>query len=235
MSRNGKHPKISVCIPVHNGELFLAEAIESIVDQTFEDWEIIICDDGSTDSTKQILAHYAAKLADKIDGVIHTEQRGIARARNAANRMARGEIICVQDADDVSQKDRLKNVWKYFQRHKQVDIMYGSFQYISNVGRPLAQEPVVPFDKDRIKKHNFIAHPTVSYRKKSLIPYREDCKVLDDWFLYLDMVLAGKKFGWVDDVLAFYRVLPTSVSRSEEKRQEVAEMRERFLSETSRL
>lgn len=233
MSLNGKHPKISVCIPVHNGELYLAEAIESIIDQSFKDWEIIVCDDGSTDSTRELLEHYAVTLGDKIDGVLHTENKGIASARNSANRMARGEIICVQDSDDISHKDRLKKTWKYFQRHKDIDLMYGAYQYIDQFGKPLAQENAVPFDEKTLLKHNYIAHPTVAYRKKSVIKYRESCRVLDDWFFYADMLKKGRKFGYVEDVLSFYRILNTGVSRSEEKKKEVTEMRERFLNEAN--
>jgi glycosyltransferase EpsE len=233
MRSNGRVPKISVCLPVQNSELWVSEAIESIIDQSFEDWEIVVTDDGSTDATKEVLAYYAETLANKINGNIHIEKEGIGKSRNDAIKMAKGEIIVIQDSDDLSHKDRLRKTWNYFKKHKDIDIAYGSFQYIDHFGKPSREEPAKEFNEEELRKHNYIAHPTVAFRKNIGVSYRDDCMVLDDWFFYLDCMNAGKKFGVIKDVLSFYRVLETSVSRSGEKNKIVEQARERFLNESN--
>lgn len=229
-----KKPKISVCIPVHNAELWLAESIQSIIDQTFTDWEIVIVDDGSTDSSHKIMTFFKMKYYDKIKEA-YLPNQGIAKTRNHAIDMASGEIICVQDADDISQKDRLEKTWKFFQRHKDVDLTYGTAQYIDVLGRPFKEVKSEPFDFESIKQHNYIQHPTVAYRRNAILetPYRADCKVLDDWFLYYDFHKSGKKIAPMTDTLAFYRVLRSSVSHSADKALEVETMRKKFLEEAN--
>jgi len=222
-------------MPVRNAELWVAETIESLIAQSFKDWELVVVDDGSVDSTYDVLSYYAAKLGDQMHGHIFADSQGIAVCRNKATELARGEIICVQDADDLSQKDRLKETWAYFKRHKKVDLIYGACQYIDWKGQPFRMVPAEPFDFERLRTHNYIQHPTVAYRRAAAlkVPYRKECRVLDDWFLYYDFHKAGLKIAPLEQVLAFYRVLMTSVSRSEAKSKEVAEMREKFLKEAA--
>ena len=231
-------PKVSVCIPVFNAELWLAESIQSIIDQTFQDWEIIIYNDCSTDSSLKIVEHYQKLLGDsKIDlfGKNSPESIGIASARNQCISHSLGEIICVQDADDISHKERLQKTWDFFKRHKTVDLTYGACQYIDMLGRPFHEVKADDFDFERLKKENWIQHPTVAYRRKAILetPYRSECRVLDDWFMYYDMHKAGKKIMPMQDTLSFYRVLLNSVSRSPEKAEEIAAMKKKFLEESN--
>jgi cellulose synthase/poly-beta-1,6-N-acetylglucosamine synthase-like glycosyltransferase len=144
---------------------------------------------------------------------------GIAVTRNICNALARGEVICVLDSDDVCQKDRLKATWKYFQRHKGVDLVYGSYQYMDLFGKPFQEEKSRPFVFEDWKQNNHICHVTVAYRKKAIreITYREDMTVLDDLFLYFDFLKAGKRLENIDDTLAFHRIRPSSVSHSKEE------------------
>jgi len=230
-----KKPKISVCIPAHNAELWISESIDSIINQTFTEWEIIVCNDASTDSTELILKHYANLLGDKFKYFSSLENKGIAKCRNFCNMQAEGEIICVQDADDISPKDRLDKTFKFFKRHDTVDLSYGDCQYIDHTGRPFHQVNADPFEFDRLKLENWIQHPTVAYRKEAVmkVPYRKECRVIDDWFLYYDFHKAGLKIAPMNEVLSFYRVLKTSVSRSPEKAKEIADMKAKFLEEAS--
>lgn len=230
------NPKISVCIPVHNAELWLAESIQSIIDQTFTEWEIVIFLDACTDSSIKIAEHFIEKYPEKISFWINDEASvGIGIARNHCIKESKGEIICVQDADDVSHKERLDKVWKFFKRHDKVDLTYGTCQYVDVLGRPFHQVNSEPFDFERICQENYIQHPTVAYRREAIleVPYRADCRVIDDWFLYYDFHKAGKKIMPMEDTLAFYRVLASSVSRSPEKAAEIESMKKKFLEEAS--
>lgn len=228
-------PKISICIPVYNSEIWFAQAIDSIESQTFTDWEILVYDDGSTDNIELLYAHYKKKLGDKFKLFYGEKNQGIAHARNYLVTYARGDVICVQDADDMSQKDRLKRTWDYFKRHKKIDLIYGGYQIVDAIDRPTRELPGKPFDFEEMKRHNYIAHGTVAYRKKSFnkIKYREECEVIDDWFLYYDFVKAGMNIGWIEEVVCFHRELDTGVSLAPEKREKIIQMKEKFLKEAN--
>ena len=91
----GRAPQVSVIIPVHNGAATIERALTSVFDQTFSDYEIVICDDGSTDDTLAVLAKYGDKVR-----VVHQANRGPSAARNAAVAASRGELIALIDRDD---------------------------------------------------------------------------------------------------------------------------------------
>ena len=91
-------PDISVIVPVYNTESYLKKCIENIINQTFRNIEIILVDDGSTDTSAEILADYA--LRDNRIIVIHQENQGLSAARNAGMRSAKGEYIMFVDSDD---------------------------------------------------------------------------------------------------------------------------------------
>ncbi|MFO7906471.1 MAG: glycosyltransferase family A protein [Pirellulaceae bacterium] len=104
---SGHVPAVSVIVPAHNDEPYIGQCIESILGQTFEDFELIVVNDGSTDNTPSIIEEYAAK--DPRVRVIHTGQKsGRGAARNTGIEAARAELIAFQDADDLSVPDRLE-------------------------------------------------------------------------------------------------------------------------------
>lgn len=101
-------PKISVIIPVHNGEKYLKETLESIIHQTFRDFELLVIDDGSTDRSLQIINDYA-KTDDRITVYQNIENKGIAFTTNFGIGQAKGNFIAVSDQDDISFPERLED------------------------------------------------------------------------------------------------------------------------------
>ena len=102
-------PLVSVIMCVYNGEAFVKNAIESILKQTFLNWELIICDDGSTDKTLSILETYAEN--PKIQVLKNKKNLGPGKSRNQCLKVAESDYIVIQDADDTSQKDRLSTLY----------------------------------------------------------------------------------------------------------------------------
>ncbi len=115
---NGHLPVISVIMAVYQAasSLELVQAVHSICRQTFQDWELIICDDGSTDCTWDILKLLAQKDS-RIQLIRHTKNHGAAHARNTCIRAARGRYIAVMDADDISSPDRLEKQYTFLEHH----------------------------------------------------------------------------------------------------------------------
>ena len=114
-------PKISVVMPAYNAAEYLDEAIRSILNQTFRDFEFIIINDGSTDDSISILDKQQ-KLDSRIR-VYHQENQGMIAALNRGCRLARGKYIARMDADDISLPGRLEKQLKYMERHPQIGIL----------------------------------------------------------------------------------------------------------------
>lgn len=114
-------PKISVIIPTFNREKLLPRAINSILNQTFQNFEIIVVDDASTDNTKQILKQYQ-KISRKIKVITHATNQGVSAARNTGNSYASGTYIAIMDSDDFARPDFLKTVISFMDAHPTVTI-----------------------------------------------------------------------------------------------------------------
>ena len=112
-------PLVSVVMPVYNGEKYLAEAIDSILNQTFTDFEFIIVDDGSTDGSAEIIRTYQER--DERVRLLQLERNmGIADARNAGIAVAKGEFIAAMDADDASLPERLEQQVQFLRSHPEI-------------------------------------------------------------------------------------------------------------------
>ena len=160
-------PSVSVLMPVYNGEEYLAEAIESVLSQTFSDLEFVIINDGSTDGTGRILADYEQR--DERIRVIHRENRGLAAALNQGLDLARGGYIARMDADDVSHPERLAIQVAYLDSHPEVGLVSADCHLIDPVGvitgGPLLQSPLAGAHVEwELYWGNPIVHPSVVFR-----------------------------------------------------------------------
>ncbi len=120
-------------MPVYNGQLFLREAIDSVQAQTYVNWELIVVDDGSTDSTSAILATYTDPRIVKF----HQENRGEAGARNTGLRLARGEYIASLDADDLYLNSALTDMVNCLETDHDVDVIFSDGYFCDENGHPL--------------------------------------------------------------------------------------------------
>jgi len=122
-----KRPLVSVIIIFLNGGTFIQEAINSILAQTYENWELFLVDDGSTDESTATALHYARRYPDKIQYVEHPghQNRGMSASRNAGLTHARGEYIAFLDADDVWAPRKLEEQVAILQAHSHVAMVYG--------------------------------------------------------------------------------------------------------------
>jgi GT2 family glycosyltransferase len=120
-------PKVSVIIPTYNRYKFLSEAIESVLNQQYQDYELIVVDDGSTDDTAQIAQKYNSKIS-----YIYQENRGVSAARNRGLACSSGEYLCFLDSDDVWQPGKLKTQVEFMERHLEYQISYTDEVWIRN-------------------------------------------------------------------------------------------------------
>lgn len=124
--------KVSVIIPVYNGESYLEQCLDSIIGQTLKEIEIICVNDGSTDRTEQILEKYAGE--NKHIHIINQENGGAGAARNAGLRIAKGEYLSILDGDDFFEPDMLEKAYKKAKESQAELLVFGSNQYLESTG-----------------------------------------------------------------------------------------------------
>lgn len=129
-------PKVDVIIPAYNAAKYLPAAIESVVAQTFEDWRILLIDDGSTDNTAEVVAPYIEQLGEKLK-YIYQPNAGLPAARNAAIRNSSAELLALLDADDLWLPCRLAESVKCFVGRPRVGLAYGLISRIDADGKVL--------------------------------------------------------------------------------------------------
>ena len=116
------NPLVSIIIPVFNCEKFIAQSIESVLSQTYKHIEVIIVNDGSTDSSIQICQNYS----DERITIINQKNSGIAKALNSGLKTAKGKYIARMDADDICFLDRLDNQVTYMEKHPNISVLSGT-------------------------------------------------------------------------------------------------------------
>ncbi len=162
-------PLVSVAMPVRNGERHLAEAVESILGQSFRDFEFIIVDDASTDGTWGILEKYAA--ADSRVRLLRHKAANYLGAMNACCQAGRGRYIARMDADDVSFPDRLERQVREMENRPEIAVLGGNAILIDDQGRHFGMMGS-PTDNDRLQakllRCNCFVHPTTMVRREAM-------------------------------------------------------------------
>lgn len=186
--------KVSIVLPTWNRCQVIQNAIRSIIDQTYEDWEFIIVDDGSTDSTERVVKDFAHPRI-KYHKIEH--QNNISRVRNIGNSLATGEIIVVQDSDDLSFPDRLEVIVETFNANPDTDVVYHGMYVRSydpyNNAITRAVRPAQAYSKERLLSEQFIPGQ-IAYRKNIGIGYNDQIPLIDDYMFLLELALNDKKF-----------------------------------------
>jgi len=161
-------PLVSVVMPVYNGERYLRRSIESILAQSYGDFEFIIVDDGSTDFTKAILDSFADRRIRRLQNSVNF---GVRRARNQGLTRAVGEFVAVQDADDIASADRLMNQLEFLKRNSGVTVV-GS-DYVELHEENSTKRIQMPKGDLQIKWHGLfqspIANATAMFRRKPVL------------------------------------------------------------------
>ena len=189
------NPLVSVFIPVYNSENYISDTLESILNQTYENLEILIVDDGSTDRSVEKIRQYRDV---RIRLLQNGENRGIPFTRNVGLQEARGKYVAIMDSDDIAYPERIERQVAYLETHEEIDAV-GSF-YIQFGGRfrKRVKSRFVDHEELRIMLlfYNPIANPSVMLRKSSLekrnLRYHEEYFVAQDYQLWSQLSKTGK-------------------------------------------
>lgn len=185
---------ISVLMSVYNAELTLPKAIESILNQTVKDFEFIICDDGSSDHSWNIISDYSAKIG-KIKAFRNGNNMGLAASLNRCLSLASGDYIARQDADDVSSPNRLEKTLAYLQKNDCPYVGCGVYIFDDMSIWSKREFPEV-VTKHIIAQYNPFFHPTMIFKRSvldSVNGYRvaEETRRTEDYDLVMRMAAKG--------------------------------------------
>lgn len=201
-------PRASVVLAAYNAEKYIQQAVESILAQTWRDFEFIVIDDGSTDRTPEILQG----ISDPRIRLVSRPNKGIIASSNEGVGMARGEIIFRMDADDIARPERFAKQISYLDAHRECVALGTRTLLIDSEGLPL-MEMIDLTDHDEIDAANLlggsahICNPTVAMRRDAVLQvgaYQEDTKSAEDLDLFLRLAEVGRVAN-LPDVLLEYR------------------------------
>lgn len=192
------NPLVSVIMPAYNGEKYIREAIESILNQTYDNLELVIVEDKSTDNTLNIIQGYQDF---RIRLYLNAQNRGIAYSTNLAISKSSGKYIALLDDDDIALERRLEWQVAFLEEHEEIDILGGRSALIDKDGK------FIRYDKEPIYNSNFIKANLLFYNKKfanctamirksfiekNNLKYQENCLGMQDFKFYIDSSKVGK-------------------------------------------
>jgi len=203
---------ISVIMPVYNGQAFIGEAIDSILLQTFQNFELLIVNDCSTDSTERIIDLYQKIYPQKIKLYKMQTKVGAFAAINSVVQKCKGQFIALMDSDDISLPERLKTQVKLLLDNSEI-IVAGTQAIVINKNGEEIGRKIVPLDNQQIKKHfaflHPMIHPSCMIRKNLLSDkdyiYENKYGVNDDYYTFFKLLNFGK-FANTEEVLYKYRI-----------------------------
>lgn len=165
-----KMPKVSVLMPAYKAESFIAESIESVLNQSFTDFELIVTEDDSPDATWEIITRYADK-DPRMVAIRNEKNLGIAANRNKLISLARGEFVMWQDADDISMPERMAKQVAYLESHPRVG-MVGGYLHFLNEKSIISIRRYAPDDaslRGNIFRYSPVAQPAAMLRKAAVL------------------------------------------------------------------
>jgi len=188
MSSN--NPKVTVLMPAYNAEKYIGEAIASVLNQSFTDFELLIINDGSTDSTQKIIHSFR----DKRIVLINQQNKGVSAALNVGLKAARADYIARFDADDVCHPDRLKIQYEFITSYPQYTIIGSTADYIDASGHFMFTHQLAGHLNEEIQQLKYsvcpFIHSSVLYKKDVVITnggYNENAYTYEDHFLWASM------------------------------------------------
>ena len=205
---------VSIIMPLYNGEKFIKITLESVLKQTYKNWELLITNDGSKDNSPKLVEEYAKK--DERIKLFNQVNKGSAAARNNSLKEANGKYIVFLDSDDIWEDNFLEKQIKFL-KEKNASLVFSSYKRINEDGKEILDPFIVPEKvgyKDLLKTCSLTCLTSIYDREKTgIIYFNEELKSLrDDYVMWLTM-LKKVDFAYGNkEILASYRIFSNSTT-----------------------
>lgn len=213
-------PVVSILMPVYNGKKYLAEAINSILEQSYTDFELLVLDDGSTDGSLELVRNIKDKRIRLIADGQNLQQP---KRYNQGVQLARGKYIAIMHADDIALPERLRKQVNFLDSQPEYDIVGTKVCFFNEAGR-YTRSTGVAKQGEYLQLYCLFNcpffHPTLLFRKQVLEehPYREDFTTAEDYELW-SRILRWHKGANLNEILLHYRIHSSNNSRRKNKQQ----------------
>jgi len=212
-------PLISVIMPCYNSEKYIEQAIESILNQTYKNIELIVVDDCSTDNSFELAKGYS-KRDQRVKCFKNKDNIGATKTLNRLIEKSRGQYIARMDPDDISFEDRIEKQYRLLIKQN-YDVLGTNIIFIDSSGNRKSKRRYSKNIGSVIKLENPLAHPTVLMKKNNLViygGYDEKFVTSQDYDLWLRLWSHGCKIGIVDEYCLYYRIHEDGISKKEAKK-----------------
>ncbi len=204
--------KVSIIVPVYNGEAFIEEAIKSVVEQTYTDWELIIINDSSTDTTEKIISEWCQKDT-RISLIQNSNEKGLYGALNTGLSHAKGLYICRFDADDINEPTRLAEQVSFLDRNLDIAVVGGYYKTFGANKPTVRKHPTSPVVLAwKFISNTYFCHPSTMFRMSILKTVPEYPNVVCEDFAFFSKVMISYKGANIPKVLILYREHATNYS-----------------------
>ena len=210
---------ISIIVPAYQAEKTIADAIRSVLAQSFQDWELIVIDDCSTDNTCGLLEELKKSLpretGEKIRLIKKQKNTGVSESRNLGAEMAQGDWIAFLDSDDLWATDKLAKQMQLLTRHPDAGILFTGSAFIRGNGERSSYVLQVPEEITyrKLLRQNLISCSSVVMRRELFLRHRmQHDELHEDFLLWLKLLKEGVRAYGVNEPLLIYRLSPASKS-----------------------
>jgi len=230
-------PKVTVLVASYNNARFLPACLESVLSQTYSDFEVLVVDDCSTDDSQKIAEHYS-RADGRVKLITTDKNRGVTYTKHLGLQRATGEYVAVLDSDDMARPHRLAKQVAWLDSHPETVLVAGDYGVIDAAGRIIKRQKRVPHDDVSIRWWltfgNCLIHSTVMYRRQPAIEddsYDPSYFHGEDLDLYTKLLRVGK-FAALPEVVSLWRSHRASVTKyvpSEERDRYYIELVQRSI------
>jgi glycosyltransferase involved in cell wall biosynthesis len=217
-------PRVSVIVPTYNQDKYLGFCIDSILNQTYRDFELIVVDDGSTDTTQEIVAKYNANVR-----YIHKQNGGTPSALNAGIRVANGEYLAWLSSDDLYLPNKLEKQIAQLSECSEIKVLHTAFYLVDTNGNVIrkvvfSQDVFSDFSPVKLMKHNTINGSSILFHRECIERvglFDESIHGTEDWDMWIRMA-CYYKFGYLSEPLISYRWHDSNFSHKRPRINEAA-------------
>lgn len=211
--------KTTIVLPLYNSEMYIEETIKSLLCQSFDDFELLIVNDCSTDCSISLINRFDDKRIKVINQDVN---KGASFSRNLGISLAEGDYIAYADSDDVYEKDWLKQSVEYLEKNDDIDAVCSWINIINGKGKKIGHwHPPTSFDeiKANILFESVFANPTFVGRSRFVkeIRFNENLKFCEDLDVYLNAIFSGRKIINISNVNCNYRINDNGLTQNSKK------------------
>lgn len=212
-------PLVSIIMPAYNCEHLIEQSFQSVFEQTYTNWELLVADDGSSDQTKAIIDRYATQDA-RIRPCHNDKNQGLVRSRNKLLQLATGHYLCLLDADDWMAPEKLERQVAYLQSNDRMAVGVNYFNVTPNGKQPVNEAGVFKQSLNRGDIYQLPFWPTTIMISRELLklaggyhPFFEDLSCFEDIYWVFEL-MGYTDIGFVNEPLYYYRYNPDSLTNT---------------------